>query len=103
MKKILLNLAFLGLFLPVISNAQTTSEVDAAKLEAKKKAEEEKAALPKPYNETEHAEANIAKLIKKAKKEIVKYTICLLANCSFVSLIKWYDKNINGKTNIINK
>ena len=37
MKKILLNLAFLGLFLPVISNAQTTSEVDAAKLEAKKK------------------------------------------------------------------
>ena len=40
---------------------------------------------------------------KKAKKEIVKYTICLLANCSFVSLIKWYDKNINGKTNIINK
>ena len=41
--------------------------------------------------------------IKKAKKEIVKYTICLLANCSFVSLIKWYDKNINGKTNIINK
>ena len=69
MKKILLNLAFLGLFLPVISNAQTTSEVDAAKLEAKKKAEEEKAALPKPYNETENAEAKIAKLIKKAKKE----------------------------------
>ena len=49
MKKILLNLAFLGLFLPVISNAQTTSEVDAAKLEAKKKAEEEKAALPKSW------------------------------------------------------
>ena len=69
MKKILLNLAFLGLFLPVISNAQTTSEVDTAKLEAKKKAEEEKAALPKPYNETENAEAKIAKLIKKAKKE----------------------------------
>ena len=69
MKKILLNLAFLGLFLPVISNAQTTSEVDAAKLEAKKKAEEEKAALPKPYNETENAEAKIAELIKKAKKE----------------------------------
>ena len=37
MKKILLNLAFLMLFLPVISIAQTTSEVDAAKLEAKKK------------------------------------------------------------------
>ncbi len=69
MKKILLNLAFLGLFLPVISNAQTTSEADAAKLEAKKKAEEEKAALPKPYNETENAEAKIAELIKKAKKE----------------------------------
>ena len=69
MKKILLNLAFLMLFLPVISNAQTTSEVDAAKLEAKKKAEEEKAALPKPYNETENAEAKIAELIKKAKKE----------------------------------
>mgnify|MGYP003607559057 FL=1 len=69
MKKILLNLAFLVLFLPVISIAQTTSEVDAAKLEAKKKAEEEKAALPKPYNETENAEAKIAELIKKAKKE----------------------------------
>lgn len=69
MKKILLNLAFLGLFLPVISIAQTTSEADAAKLEAKKKAEEEKAALPKPYNETENAEAKIAELIKKAKKE----------------------------------
>ena len=69
MKKILFNLAFLVLFLPVISIAQTTSEVDAAKLEAKKKAEEEKAALPKPYNETENAEAKIAELIKKAKKE----------------------------------
>ncbi len=69
MKKILLNLAFLGLFLPVISNAQITSEADAAKLEAKKKAEEEKAALPKPYNETENAEAKIAELVKKAKKE----------------------------------
>ena len=69
MKKILFNLAFLVLFLPVISIAQTTSEADAAKLEAKKKAEEEKAALPKPYNETENAEAKIAELVKKAEKE----------------------------------
>lgn len=69
MKKILLNLAFLGLFLPVISNAQTTSEVDAAKLEAKKKAEAEKASYAKPYNDAENAEKKIAELVKKAKKE----------------------------------
>ena len=37
--------------------------------EAKKKAEAEKAALPKPYNETENATAKIAELVKKAKKE----------------------------------
>jgi flagellar biosynthesis chaperone FliJ len=39
-----------------------------AKIEAKKKAEEEKAALPKPYNETENAEAKIAELVKKQKR-----------------------------------
>jgi hypothetical protein len=39
-----MNLAFVGLLLPAFSLAQTTSEADAAKLEAKKKAEEEKAA-----------------------------------------------------------
>ena len=69
MKKILLNLAFLGLFLPVISIAQTTSEADAAKLEAKKKAEAEKASYAKPYNDAENAEKKIAELVKKAKKE----------------------------------
>ena len=69
MKKILLNLAFLGLFLPVISIAQTTSEADAAKLEAKKKAEAEKASYAKPYDEAENAEQKIAELVKKAKKE----------------------------------
>ena len=69
MKRIVMNLAFVGLLLPAFSLAQTTAEADAAKIEAKKKAEEEKAALPKPYNETENAEAKIAELIKKAKKE----------------------------------
>ena len=69
MKRTLLKFALAALFLPAFSLAQTTTDADAAKLEAKKKAEEEKAALPKPYNETENAEAKIAKLIKKAKKE----------------------------------
>ena len=69
MKRIVMNLAFVGLLLPAFSLAQTTTEADAAKIEAKKKAEEEKAALPKPYNETENAEAKIAELVKKAKKE----------------------------------
>lgn len=69
MRKLILNLTLLGLFIPAVFTAQTASEPDAAKLEAKKKAEEEKAALPKPYNETENAEAKIAELVKKAKKE----------------------------------
>ena len=69
MKRIVMNLAFVGLLLPAFSLAQTTAEAEAAKIEAKKKAEEEKAALPKPYNETENAEAKIAELVKKAKKE----------------------------------
>lgn len=69
MRKLILNLTLLGLFIPAVFTAQTTSEPDAAKLEAKKKAEEEKAALPKPYNETENAEVKIAELVKKAKKE----------------------------------
>jgi hypothetical protein len=57
-------IAFAGIFF-----GTNYTEADAAKLEAKKKAEEEKAALPKPYNETENAEAKIAELVKKAEKE----------------------------------
>ena len=46
-------------------------EADSAAIaEAKKKAAaEEKAKPPKPYNEKENAEAKIAELVKKAKKE----------------------------------
>ena len=50
-----MNLAFLGLFLPAFSLAQTTAEADAAKLKLKK-AEAEKASYAKPYNEPENAE-----------------------------------------------
>lgn len=74
MKKIVLHFAFFVLLMPIVSNAQTASTEDAAKKEeaklaAKKRAEAEMAALPKPYNETENAEAKIAELVGKAKKE----------------------------------
>jgi putative NADH-flavin reductase len=43
---------------------------DAAELEAKKKAAaEEKAKLPKPYNPKADAQADINKLVAKAKKK----------------------------------
>lgn len=49
----------------------TVAEVDSAAIVAanKKRAAEEKAKLPKPYNATENAEAKIAELVKKAKAE----------------------------------
>lgn len=52
-------------------NAKVTVESDSiAVLEAKKKAAaEEKAKLPKPYNDKENAEAKIAELVKQAQKE----------------------------------
>lgn len=71
MKKFIFRFALAALFLPLTVEAQetkTTAE-DTAKLEAKKKQEEEKAALPKPYSETEDADARINALIKQAKKE----------------------------------
>jgi len=69
MKRTLLKLGFIALLFPAISYAQTSTLTEAEKLEAKKKSEAEKAALPKPYNETENAEKKIAALVKKAKKE----------------------------------
>lgn len=49
----------------------TVAEVDSAAIVAanKKRAAEEKAKLPKPYNATENAEAKIAEMVKKAKAE----------------------------------
>lgn len=49
----------------------TVAEVDNAAIVAanKKRAAEEKAKLPKPYNATENAEEKIAELVKKAKAE----------------------------------
>ncbi|AKK75038.1 thioredoxin [Chryseobacterium gallinarum] len=44
-------------------------KTDHAELEAKKKAAEEKAKLPKPYNPKADAEADIKKLVAQAKKE----------------------------------
>ena len=51
--------------------AEMAAKEDNAAIVAanKKRAAEEKAKLPKPYDATENAEAKIAKLIKKAKKE----------------------------------
>nr|WP_244140849.1 thioredoxin family protein [Kaistella flava (ex Peng et al. 2021)] len=48
----------------------TVESDSTAVLEAKKKAAaEEKAKLPKPYNDKENAEAKIAELVKQAQKE----------------------------------
>ena len=71
MKSLIIKISFAALLFPVVLNAQETkiSAEDAAKIEAKKKQEAEKASLPKPYNETEDAAAKIQELVKKAKKE----------------------------------
>lgn len=69
MKNTLLKLGFIALLFPAILYSQTSTLTEAEKLEAKKKAEAEKAALPKPYNEKENAEKKIAALVKKANKE----------------------------------
>lgn len=80
MKKLSI-IAFLGL--SAIAFSQETKNVpegrekdktllvktDHAELDAKKKAGEEKAKLPKPYDPKANAEADINKLIAKAKKE----------------------------------
>lgn len=80
MKKIA-TLAFLGL--SVLGFAQTTNKpqeerkgdnallvkTDHAELDAKKKAGEEKAKLPKPYDPKADAQKDISKLIAQAKKE----------------------------------
>ncbi|WP_353145980.1 thioredoxin family protein [Chryseobacterium sp.] len=74
-------IAFLGL--SVLGFSQATNKpqeerkedntllvkTDHAELEAKKKAAEEKAKLPKPYNPKADAQADIKKLIAQAKKE----------------------------------
>ena len=48
---------------------QKTATTDLKELEAKKKAAEEKAKLPKPYNPKADAQADIDKLVAQAKKE----------------------------------
>lgn len=85
MKKIPKNIALLGFVLiGGLVSAQNTNEIppvkksddkalivktDHQELEAKKKAAEEKAKLPKPYDPKANAENDIEKLISKAKKE----------------------------------
>jgi thioredoxin-related protein len=85
MKKIPKNIALLGfLLIGGLVSAQNTNEIppvkksddkalivktDHQELEAKKKAAEEKAKLPKPYDPKANAENDIEKLISKAKKE----------------------------------
>lgn len=71
MKNYWIKLSFWIFFLPVVIWAQEIKNTpeEMAKIEAKKKQEEEKAALPKPYDENENAEVKIQQLIKKAKKE----------------------------------
>lgn len=85
MKKIPKNIALLGfLLIGSLMSAQNTNEIppvkksddkalivktDHQELEAKKKAAEEKAKLPKPYDPKANAENDIEKLISKAKKE----------------------------------
>ena len=54
-----------------ITIAEMAAKEDSAAIVAanKKRAAEEKAKLPKPYDATENAEARIAELVKKAKTE----------------------------------
>lgn len=54
-----------------ITVAEVATKEDSAAIlaENKKRAAEEKAKLPKPYDATENAEAKIAELVKKAKTE----------------------------------
>ena len=54
-----------------ITVAEVATKEDSAAVlaENKKRAAEEKAKLPKPYDATENAEAKIAELVKKAKAE----------------------------------
>lgn len=54
-----------------ITVAEVATKEDSAAIlaENKKRAAEEKAKLPKPYDATENAEAKIAELVKKAKAE----------------------------------
>lgn len=59
MKKIILSLAFASLYFPTTALAQETNT----------SVNQEKQALPKPYNENEDALIEIQKLIQKAKKE----------------------------------
>ena len=71
MTNLLNKIAVLGLLIPTFYFSQVTTNTaeEQAKIEAKKKAEQEKAALPKPYNEEENAEKKIEELVKQAQKE----------------------------------
>ena len=71
MTNLLKKIAVLGLLIPTFYFSQVTTNTaeEQAKIEAKKKAEQEKAALPKPYNEEENAEKKIEELVKQAQKE----------------------------------
>ena len=69
MKHTLLKITFFALIFPAISFAQTSTMTEAQKIEAKRKSDEEKAKLPKPYNENENAEKKIEELVEQAKKE----------------------------------
>lgn len=60
---------FLAIGLLMFSTFAFAQQTDAAKEEAKKAAVAEKNALAKPYDPKENAEAKIAELVKKAKKE----------------------------------
>lgn len=82
MKKTILNLAVFGaLSFTSLACSQTNGAKEnetkspqvedsaAIKAERKRKLQEEKAVLPKPYNPDENAEQRIAELIAQAKKE----------------------------------
>ncbi|AYO57925.1 thioredoxin family protein [Chryseobacterium sp. 6424] len=63
-------LALSVLLIAGLAGAQTTTTTETeAVAEAKKKAAEERAKLPKPYNPTEDAAQKIEELVKKAKAE----------------------------------
>ncbi|WP_076594567.1 thioredoxin family protein [Chryseobacterium sp. RU33C] len=72
MKKLII-FAFLGLstlaFSQNVKKAAIVVPAEQAKLESQKKAAEEKAKLPKPYDPKADAQADINKLVAQAKKD----------------------------------
>lgn len=88
MKKIILKLAVIGVLFPTAYYAQTTNDNIV----------NERATLPKPYNEDENAEEKIKELIVQAKKE--NKNIILQAGGNWCIWCRRFDNFINTNAEI---